>query len=95
MGIKAHRKRRVLADQHGEFRFETYFANGKQKRRKVRLIDGMPVAEFIEKNADEMILVQEGYYEILDARQENAEPCVAANALPAVCAIGCLTIFKL
>ena len=74
MSTKAHKKKKVLTDQRGEFRFETYFVNGKQKRRKVRLIDGIPVEEFIEMNADEIFLVQEGYYEILDARQAKDKP---------------------
>ena len=74
MGTKAQKKKKVLTDQRGEFRFETYFVNGKKKRRKVRLIDGIPVEEFIEMNADEIFLVQEGYYETLDARQAKDEP---------------------
>ena len=69
MSKKAKRKNKILTDEHGEFRFETFFVNGRQKRRKVRLIDGIPEAEFIENNADEIFLVQEGYYEILHARQ--------------------------
>ena len=40
----------------------------------MRLIDGIPVEEFIEMNADEIFLVQEGYYEILDARQAKDKP---------------------
>jgi hypothetical protein len=74
MGTKAQKKKKVLTDKRGEFRFETYFVNGKQKRRKVRLIEGIPVEEFIEMNADEIFLVQEGYYEILDARQSRDKP---------------------
>jgi hypothetical protein len=35
------------------------------------VIDGIPVDEFIEKNADESFLVQEGHYEMLHARQNN------------------------
>lgn len=69
MTKKIKRKNKILTDEHGEFRFETFFVNGRQKRRKVRLIDGIPADEYIEKNADEILLVQEGYYEILRARE--------------------------
>ncbi|MHA3774518.1 hypothetical protein ACXR0O_23585 [Verrucomicrobiota bacterium sgz303538] len=70
MGKKKKNKRKVLRDERGEYRFETYFIGGKQKRRKVRLIDGIPADEFIEKYADPIFLFQEGYYEILHARGE-------------------------
>ena len=40
IGKKKKRRPKVLRDENGEFRWETYFVRGKQKRRKVRLIDG-------------------------------------------------------
>jgi len=34
------KRRKILRDEQGEYRFEIFFVNGKQKRMKVRLIDG-------------------------------------------------------
>ena len=51
------------------YRIETYFVGGKMKKRKIPLIDGLPVEEFIRRNADDVFLLQEGYYEILQERQ--------------------------
>ena len=36
---------------------------------KVRLIDGMPVNEFVERNADDIFLLQSGQYEILHEQE--------------------------
>jgi hypothetical protein len=56
------KRRKVLRDDQGEYRFEVFFVNGKQKRRKVRLIDGIPASEFVERNADDIFLLQSGQY---------------------------------
>ena len=63
------KRKRVLKDDQGEYRFEVFFVKGKQKRMKVRLIDGMPVNEFVERNADDIFLLQSGQYEILHERE--------------------------
>lgn len=41
---KSPRKKgkKIQTDAEGQFRWETYFVGGKQKRRKVRLMDGEP-----------------------------------------------------
>lgn len=71
MGKKKKRRPKVLRDEKGEFRWETYFVGGKQKRRKVRRIDGKEFDEYeyIRNNADDIWLLQEGYYEILHDRE--------------------------
>ena len=58
-------------DKRGEFRWETYFIGGKQKRRKIRTVCGIDQDEFIENHADDVFLQQNGYYEILHAREEE------------------------
>jgi hypothetical protein len=54
-----------------DFRFETYFVRGKMKRRRIRLIDGLDADEWIRRNADDVFLVQEGYYEVLHERENE------------------------
>lgn len=62
---------KTLQDNRGEFRWETYFVGGKQKRRKVRMLEGkdMNDNEFISANADAIWLTQEGHYEMLHERE--------------------------
>lgn len=66
---KKPKKIKILKDERGEYRVERFFVNGKQRSRKVRQIEGMPVGDFIERNADDIFLVQEGMYEILHERE--------------------------
>ncbi len=54
--------------------FQTVFLNGKQKRvRRAPTIDGLPVDEFIARNADPIWLLQNGYYERLEERSREDE----------------------
>ena len=72
---KKGKKIKILKDERGEYRVEWFFVNGKQRSRKIRLIEGIPVSDFIERNADDIFLVQEGMYELLHEREmrRNAE----------------------
>jgi len=46
--------------------FMTIFVNGKQKRvRRPQLIEGLPVDEFIARNADPIWLHQNGMWELM------------------------------
>ncbi len=83
MGIKRKRPPKVLRDEQGEFRWETYFVGGKQTRRKIRMLDGkdFDYEEYTRANADDIWLKQHGEYEILHEREmernrieEGAEP---------------------
>lgn len=48
--------------------FMTVFINGKQKRvRRPPMIEGLPVDEFIRRNADPLWLHRHGYWEYLGA----------------------------
>ena len=67
--LPSHGEISVLKDERGEYRYEVFFVNGKQKRRKVCLIDGIPVSEFMVRNADDIFLLREGMYEILYERE--------------------------
>ena len=75
------KRKKVLRDAQGEYRLEIFFVNGKQKKRKIRLIDGLPVDEFVARNADDIFLLQEGMYEILHQREmrRRAKPGGAPN----------------
>ena len=43
------------------------FINGQQKRvRRPPTIQGLPVDEFVRRNADPIWLMQHGYYELLE-----------------------------
>ena len=52
-----------------DYRTEIYFVRGKMKKRKIPLIEGMEVEEFMRRNADDITLLQEGYFEILHERE--------------------------
>jgi len=65
------RKRKVLRDKHGDFRWEYYFVGGKRKRYKVRLIDGMDADEFEASCADPVTLLQMGRYDLLEQRSSE------------------------
>jgi len=71
MGKKKKRKPKIHRDDQGEFRWEVYFLRGKEKRRKIRMLDGkdFDYDEYIRANADDVWLVQEGHYEILHERE--------------------------
>ncbi len=61
------KKKKIRRDHKGEFVFETYFIRGKQKRRKIYAVDGIPADEFYERNADPITLLQDEEYEMLEA----------------------------
>ena len=53
-------------------KYMTVFVNGKQKRvPRPQLIDGLPVDEFIARNADPIWLHQNGAWEYLTADDEE------------------------
>ena len=55
-------------------KYEWVFMNGKQVRiKRPELIDGMLVDDWIEINADEIWLTQNGMYDVLDARQRQKD----------------------
>ncbi len=57
---KAEKKRRKAE-------FETIFVNGKQKRvRRELTVDGMPVDEFVRRNADPIFLHQNEMWEEME-----------------------------
>lgn len=59
--------------------FMTVFINGKQKRvRRPQLIDGLPVDEFIARNADPLWLHQNGMWEFIPMEGDD----VVGDMLP-------------
>jgi hypothetical protein len=71
MGRRSERPPKIHRDEQGEFRWETYFVRGKQRRQKVRMLDGkdFDYDKFIRANADDIWLKQEGHFEILHERE--------------------------
>lgn len=60
------------------YRTEVFFVRGKRKKRKIPLIDGLETEEFIRRNADDIFLMQEGYFEILHEREQERNKTEAA-----------------
>ncbi len=56
---------KIRRDNRGEYIYEIYFINGKMKKHKIYVIDGIPAEEFYEQNADPITLLQNGDYEML------------------------------
>ena len=51
-------------------KYEWVFMNGKQVRiQRPEMIEGMLLDDWIEQNADDIWLTQNGMYDVLDARQ--------------------------
>lgn len=73
MGKKEKRKPKLHRDEEGEFYWQVFFVRGKERRMKIRTIDGMHVDDFIEHNVDDVWLVQHGYFEILHQREEERD----------------------
>ena len=76
---KAEKKRRKRE-------FMTIFVNGKQKRvRRPPTIDGIPVDEFIRRNADPIWLLQNEMYKLLEEelnRSQQIFPLPPRNCTP-------------
>lgn len=77
---KGQRKPKLHRDDKGEFRWETYFDGGKQKRTKVRTVDGIDADEFWRQNVDPIALHQAGEYELLHALEEQWWPSPKASS---------------
>lgn len=71
MGKKKSKKRTFHYDDQGQFYWETYFVRGKQKRQKVRTIDGLDPDEYLRRNASDIWLLQEGRYDLLHERENE------------------------
>ena len=73
---KSKKKPAVQTDAQGQFIWETYFVGGKQKRQKVRVIDGKPVHdidEYLINNADDIYLHQTGRWDLMEQRRLEEE----------------------
>ncbi len=78
------KKRKIHKDKRGrEYLKESYFVKGKQKFRRVYVIDGIPAEEFYEKNASDidhylngdywLISYEQDYFESLESKQKTEE----------------------
>ncbi|HBM14953.1 MAG TPA: hypothetical protein DD381_01165 [Lentisphaeria bacterium] len=63
--MKTKRKPKIRKDKKGEYILEKYFIRGKQKFRRIYVVDGIPADEFYLNNADPITLLQDGEYELL------------------------------
>jgi hypothetical protein len=70
----AQKKTRSEAKAERQRKYKWIFMNGKQVRiKRPPTIDGVPVDEYIEQNADPIWLHQNGMYEILQARETEED----------------------
>tara|TARA_R110002111_G_scaffold173700_1_gene239241 strand:+ start:83 stop:403 length:321 start_codon:yes stop_codon:yes gene_type:complete len=76
---KGQRKPKLHYDDRGQFRWENYFVGGKQKRRKVRTVDGIDADEFWRQNADPIALLQAGEYHLLHELEQDMWPPTQAS----------------
>ncbi len=66
------KKRKVHKDKRGrEFIKQSYFVGGKQKFRRIYLIDGIPEEEFYEQNATDIDHLINGDYWLISYEKEN------------------------
>lgn len=78
MKRKKIKKSLIRKDHRGEFIYRHSFVRGKQKLRKVYLLNGVPLDEidtyaYYLEMADDITLLQNGEYEELDRRYSNSE----------------------
>ena len=68
------KRRRKEAKAERQKKYQWVFMNGKQVRiRRPEKIDGLDPEEYIRRNADDIWLTQNGYYEILHERYMEEE----------------------
>ena len=64
------RKARAAAKKERHAKFQWVMMNGRQVMiPRPQMVEGLPVEEFIARNADPIWLMQNGEYEALDASQ--------------------------
>jgi len=77
---KNKRKKKLTAAQklaraERRAKYQYVFLNGRRVRvERAPTIDGMPVNEFIAKNADPIWLLEAGFYELLPVDESPPEP---------------------
>ena len=57
-----------------DYRLETYFVGGKMKHRRIPLINGIEVEEFNLAHAEDSVLIEDGYEDLLFEREKKTEP---------------------
>ncbi|HIB64955.1 MAG TPA: hypothetical protein EYO33_07560 [Phycisphaerales bacterium] len=63
-------EKRAKAERREQY--EWIFVNGKQKRvKREPMIEGLPVDEFIRRNADPIWLHQEGLWEMMEGETDR------------------------
>ena len=68
------KRKRKEAKAERQKKYQWVFMNGKQVRiRRPEKIDGLDPEEYIRRNADDIWLTQNGYYEILHERYIEEE----------------------
>ena len=68
------KRKRKEAKAERQKKYQWVFMNGKQVRiRRPQKIDGLDPEEYIRRNADDIWLTQNGYYEILHERHMQEE----------------------
>lgn len=71
--MKRKKKPKIFKGKRGEYIKEWYFVNGKQKYRRVYVVEGIPAGEYYERNAALVNLWRDEKYELLIERTEEEE----------------------
>ena len=68
--MKKRKKKKIFKDKKGrEYIKEAYFVGGKQKIRRIHVIDGVPAEEFYEKNATDLDFYMNGDYWLMESEK--------------------------
>lgn len=59
------KKPKIRTDNKGQYILQQYFVGGKMKHERIYVIDSIPVDVYYNQNADSIVLLQNGDYEVL------------------------------
>lgn len=80
---RAQKRAKRAAKAELQRKYECVFMNGKQVRiKRPPTIDGIPVDEFVEKNADPIWLHQNGLWELIPIEEGVVEPGPSTESDP-------------
>jgi len=79
--IPAQKRARKAAKAERQKKYQWVFMNGKQVRiKRPQTVDGIPVDQFIEENADPIWLHQNELWELLPVEDSGSEPGPATES---------------
>jgi hypothetical protein len=80
--MKQPKKKKIYKDKRGrEYIKEAYFVRGKQKFRRIFVIDGIPAEEFYRRNATDIDHMINGEYWLISYEQESMDSTVDSERI--------------